>query len=105
MRHAARMGEILSVQCTCGYEADDLHVGCGLAGPDWCRDLAVCSHCCEIVTVRASKRRCPACRRQVVVVGVPALATGGTSDTVLLDTPCPRCGQEAMRVTESGIWD
>jgi hypothetical protein len=102
------MGDILHLQCSCGYEAEDLHVGCGMAGPDWCRDLAICSHCREVVTIRSSaKRRCPKCWRQVVVIGVPALAGGGgsASEVVLLDTPCPRCGQEAMRVTETGLWD
>jgi len=100
------MGEILNLTCSCGYEAEDLHVGCGMAGHDWCRELAVCSHCCEIVTIRATakQRGCPACRRKVAVVQLPVLATGG-SESVLLDTPCPRCGQEAMRVTEVGIWD
>ena len=100
------MGDILNLTCSCGYEAEELFVGCGMAGPDWCRDLAVCSHCREVVTIRTTTKRrsCPACRRAVVVVEVPALATGG-GDSVLLDTPCPRCGEEAMRVTEVGIWD
>jgi hypothetical protein len=100
------MGDILNLTCSCGYEADNLFVGCGAAGPDWCRNLAVCSNCCEVVTIRttAKRRTCPACRRAVVVVEVPALATGG-GESVLLDTPCPRCGDEAMRVTEVGNWD
>ena len=101
------MGDILNLTCSCGYEAEDLHVGCGLAGPDWARSLAVCSHCCEVVTIRPSRRRtCPACRRAVVMVEVPAMAGGGGDDgSVLLETPCPRCGEESMRVTEVGVWD
>jgi hypothetical protein len=101
------MGEILAISCTCGYAAEDLMVGCGMAGPDWCRDLAVCSHCSEIVTIRATvkRRACPACRRTVLVVPVPVFAGGGDDGGVLLETPCPRCGEEAMRVTETGVWD
>ena len=100
------MGEILHLICTCGYEAEDLHVGCGMAGPDWCRDLAVCSHCCEVVTIRntVKRQKCPLCRHAVAVVPIPALATGDTG-SALLDTPCPRCGQEAMHVSQTGIWD
>ena len=101
------MGEILHLTCSCGYEAEDLFVGCGMAGHDWQRDLAVCSHCCEVVTIRATKRRtCPICRHAVVVVELPVMAGGtGEDRSVLLDTPCPKCGQESMRVTETGIWD
>src|SRR5689334_21936725 len=100
------MGEILYVQCSCGYESDDLHVGCGMAGHDWCRELATCAHCREVVTVRSTRRqRCPQCRRQIVLVQVPQLATGGRNDPVPLDALCPQCGKSEMRATEIGLWD
>ena len=104
-RYPQFMGDILALNCSCGYQTEALFVGCGASGPDFCRDLAICSHCSEVTTIRASKKKtCPTCQRQVVVVDVPVLATGGR-DTVLLDASCPRCGEQALRVTEMGIWD
>ena len=99
------MGEILSLTCSCGYEADDLFVGCGMAGPDWCRDLAACSNCREIVTIRSTRgRSCPRCRRAVVVIQVPVLA-GNHRGATPLEAPCPRCSRPTMQVTETGLWD
>src|SRR5262245_49903005 len=100
------MGEILTVQCSCGYEASDLFVGCGMAGHDWCRELATCANCREVVTIRTTrKRRCPRCRHALVIVQVPELAGGGSRGDVPLDAPCPTCGKEDMRVTTTGLWD
>ena len=77
------MGEINTLTGTVGFAAEGLIAGYGMAGPDWSRNLAVCSHCSQVV---------------------PAVS-GGDAASVLLDTPCPRCGEEAMHVTETGVWD
>ena len=51
---------------------------------DWESGLAICSNC-----------------REVAPIGAEA---GPDSDSVLLDAPCPRCGEAAMRVSD-GTWD
>ena len=78
------MGDINTMSGTGGFAAEGLIAGYGIAGPDGCHDLAVCSHCSQVV---------------------PAGAGRGDAASVLLDTPCPRCGEEAMRVTDIGVWD
>src|SRR5688572_18725933 len=102
------MGSIFEAQCLCGYISGELLEGCGMAGPQSCRDLARCDHCKEIVSIRANSERprCPKCRRKVFVLdleqsneGKPSTC-GGTSGL-----ECPRCHRSTMHLEESGIWD
>jgi hypothetical protein len=79
-----RMGDINTLSAAGEFAAEGRWAGYAMAGQDWCRDLAVCSHCSQVV---------------------PAAGGGGGAAGVLLDTPCPRCGEEAMRVSETGVWD
>ncbi|HXT70672.1 MAG TPA: hypothetical protein VN700_13000 [Vicinamibacterales bacterium] len=54
---------------------------------DWIPGLAICSNCREVVSMSEDD--------------------GGMAmemESVLLDTPCPRCGEAAMRASD-GTWD
>jgi len=102
------MGNIFEAECSCGYVSDSLFEGCGMAGPQSCRDLARCDHCKKIVSIRADSERprCPECRRKVFVldvergnIGEPS--TGGAPKGL----ECPRCHRSTMHLVEAGLWD
>ena len=52
---------------------------------DWMPGLAICSNCREVVSMGEDDG-------------------GMAMESVLLDTPCPRCGEAAMRASD-GTWD
>lgn len=97
------MGTIIAAHCECGYTDEMLFVGCGMAGPNTCSDLARCDHCKKLVTVRSHsvRRRCPKCRRAVVALDVPEDAHGNIEGTI----GCPACGNQSLRLSEAGMWD
>lgn len=97
------MGTIIAAHCECGYTEELLFIGCGMAKPNTCSDLARCGRCKTLVTVRTHsvRRRCPKCRRAVVGLDVPQDANGNIEGT----TQCPRCGNESLRLSEAGMWD
>lgn len=102
------MGTMFEAQCTCGYVSETLLEGCGMAGPDSCRDLARCGHCRDIVSIRASsaRRRCPACRRVVHVLTIEHQTLfEAEPTTALVNLECPRCGKPTMVLAEVGLWD
>jgi hypothetical protein len=102
------MGAMFEAQCPCGYASETLFEGCGMAGPDTCRDLARCGHCREIVSIRSSsvRRRWPACRRAVQLLTIEHQTIFDTQPTTgLVDLECPRCGQPTMVLAEVGLWD
>jgi hypothetical protein len=102
------MGAMFEAQCDCGYASATLFEGCGMAGPDSCRDLARCGHCREIVSIRSSsaRRRCPACRRVVHVLTIDRSTIFETGPTTGLENlECPRCGKPTMVLAEVGLWD
>jgi hypothetical protein len=44
------MGAMFEAQCICGYASETLLEGCGMAGPDSCRDLARCGKSTMMLT-------------------------------------------------------
>jgi DNA-directed RNA polymerase subunit RPC12/RpoP len=102
------MGNIFEAECSCGYVSEGLEEGCGMAGPQSCRDLARCDQCKEIVSVPANcvRPRCPKCRHKVVVLDIEqANADERSTSRMLMDFECPRCHRSTMRLTEAGLWD
>jgi hypothetical protein len=39
------MGRVIKAKCPCGYVSGNLFEGCGMAGPETCRNLARCDRC------------------------------------------------------------
>lgn len=102
------MGNMVEASCGCGYTSDLLLEGCGMLGSESCRDLARCDHCREVVSIRATstRRRCPRCRRKVVVLRSP----DDSDDERRPELPttgeeCPRCHRPTMRLEMAGLWD
>jgi hypothetical protein len=97
------MGEILQAACPCGYQVEDLFVGCGMSGPGRCRDLAVCRHGGTLTTVRsqAARKRCRTCRRKLIVIPEETLAAEGLG--IVID--CPRCAQQSLGLSGVGSSD
>jgi DNA-directed RNA polymerase subunit RPC12/RpoP len=101
------MGSIFEAHCLCGYGSGELLEGCGMAGPQSCRDLARCDHCKEIVSIRANsgRPRCPQCRHKVSVLHLGEAGAGGSSAEGPMALECPRCHRSTMRLAEAGLWD
>jgi len=102
------MGNLLEAHCSCGYAVGDLAEGCGMSGPESCRDLARCDHCQEFVSIRSSnsRRRCPRCRRKVFLVTVESAKRLNPQVTSEFErVQCPRCGKLTAELTMVGIWD
>jgi hypothetical protein len=102
------MGSMYEAQCPCGYASDTLFEGCGMAGPDTCRNLARCHHCQEIVSIGSSsaRPRCPKCRRKVQVITIePTALVDSQSVPGPVKLECPRCGNSTLVLAELGCWD
>lgn len=93
------MGDVYNAVCQCGYTADDLLAGSGMAGPESDCELGRCEHCREVVSVSANdvRHRCPTCGRKVVLIDRRQLEK--------MPQVCPRCTSASMRVTHVGLWD
>ena len=98
------MGSVIKAKCPCGYVSGDLFEGCGMAGPETCRNLARCDHCQEIVLIRSSsvRPRCPKCRHKVQVITID---NQRTFDSKPEKFECPQCRKTSMRLKEVGLWD
>lgn len=96
------MGTMFEARCPCGYTSDSLLEGCGISGPDGCRDLARCESCREIVSIRSSAlaRGCPSCRSEVEVIAIEE-----ESPAEPARSSCPRCAQETLALISVGEWD
>ena len=102
------MGYLLEAHCGCGYAASDLVEGCGMSGPESCRNVARCDHCQEFVSIRSSngRRRCPNCRRKVHVVTVERAKNFNPQAASEFErVQCPRCGKVTTELTMSALWD
>ena len=100
------MGTMYQAECVCGYASGFLSEGCGMAGLS--RDLGRCDHCQEMVSIPALsvRRRCPKCRRKVVVLkNVNTDDDETTRAGALAGLECPRCHQLTMRLEVAGVWD
>jgi hypothetical protein len=64
---------------------------------------AICSNCLEIVAP-APGAGGPQCG-SLAYRGGTAPDAHDVLDTVLLESPCPRCGEEALSLTDSVIWE
>jgi hypothetical protein len=94
------MGDILDVECACGYSERGLTVGCGMRHTHE-RRLTHCRTCRVVVSVRgdAKRPRCPHCRGQVTAIAaeIDPRERGPLS--------CPRCGERTLMILETGVWD
>lgn len=100
------MGTMYIAVCPCGYESGELFEGCGMAGPDSCRDLARCEYCHMIVSIRSSsaRHRCPKCSRKVHLLDLDE-ERADNADSSLPDFECPKCGNFTMKLHMAGLWD
>lgn len=58
------MGSILLAKCPCGYEQDDLLLGCTRSSAEWLLSMPALCESCKIVTavnLQDPKARCPEC--------------------------------------------
>ncbi len=100
------MGDMVQASCPCGYESEMLFDGCGW-NVDGCRQRARCEHCHDVVSVlsRAARKRCPSCRRAVVLLPNDDRDDSQRGDALRMDLECPRCHQPSMRLETTGLWD
>lgn len=93
------MGDVYNASCTCGYKAEDLFAGSGMAGPESDCELGRCEHCREIVSISSNdvRHRCPVCHQKAALI-----------DRRHLDESpqvCPRCTVLSLQLRHIGLWD
>ena len=61
------MGDVYNAFCPCGYRAEDLLAGSGMAGPESDCELGRCESCREIVSISSNdvRHRCPNCHQKI----------------------------------------
>jgi Zn finger protein HypA/HybF involved in hydrogenase expression len=93
------MGDIYTALCACGYRADDLFVGSGMAGSESDSEVGTCAHCREVVIVSSNDVRhlCPKCQQKVVL-----LDRRGMGDATFV---CPGCSGKSLQLKHVGLWD
>lgn len=100
------MGDMVLATCTCGYASEVLLDGCGwnVGGG---RELARCEHCHDVVSVpsRATRKRCPRCRRKVDLLPADERDDSERGNAPRVGLECPLCHQSTMRLEMAGLWD
>lgn len=93
------MGDVYHAACVCGYKAEDLLAGSGMAGRESDCELGRCEHCREIVSVSSNDVRhlCPSCGKKVSLIDRRDL-----DETAQV---CPRCTTTSLQLTHVGLWD
>ena len=93
------MGDVYRASCACGYKAEDLLAGSGMAGPESDCEIGRCDRCREMVSVSLNdvRHRCPNCGEKATLV-----------DRRHLDQTahvCPRCTASSLKLAHVGLWD
>ena len=93
------MGDVYLALCPCGYQADDLLVGSGMAGPESDCELGRCEHCRQIVSVNSNdvRHRCPSCGQKVALIDRRHLGE--------VPQVCPKCAAPSLALQHVGLWD
>lgn len=123
------MGQIYRAECACGFESDDLGVGCGMMDYNRCRVLAACPACHSIrdTDQHSGSRTCRKCKAPLFFlhedgnfnppdvltkfkVSYPWESDRTADDDDAEPFPkvsyrCPRCGQMQLRLIPYGCWD
>jgi hypothetical protein len=93
------MGDVYMALCPCGYKAEDLLLGSGMAGPESDCELGRCEQCREIVSISSNdvRRRCPNCHQRVSLVDRRHLEEK--------TQVCPKCSAPSLHLQHVGLWD
>ena len=93
------MGDVYNAFCPCGYRAEDLFAGSGMAGPESDCELGRCDSCRELVSISSNdvRHRCPNCHQKVSLLDRRNIEE--TAQT------CPRCTTSSLKLKHVGLWD
>jgi len=119
-------GTILKASCPCGFHADNIMAGGGMANfKALCAAPAYCAACkkLEILNYLDDDPKCAACAGKPVFYNDPSLQEKlppgakpgiifswntdkkGTFSLPNVNYLCPQCGKMTLRFVQSGFWD
>jgi len=106
------MGKWIRAYCKCGFN-DELMIGYGFSGPDFCYVPSYCPNCKDlnVVNIISQDRECKQCGSKVLIYGRSKKISNRRTDLTNLPSNkstghlCPKCQEFSLIFEFNGMWD